>query len=46
MVENTSHSEGKFVMALAGNKCDMPEEQHKISETLTKEIADKYNMIH
>jgi 50S ribosomal subunit-associated GTPase HflX len=46
MIENTGHSEGKFVMALAANKCDMPTDKHKISEKLTDEIASKYDMIH
>jgi len=46
MIENTGYSDGKFVMALAANKCDMPPESHKISEKITDEIAKKYNMIH
>ena len=31
MVKNTSFNEGGFVMALAGNKCDMPPEYQRIS---------------
>ncbi len=45
MVENTSYNDGGFVMALAGNKCDMPPDSHKISNALSQDIAKKYGMI-
>ena len=31
MIQNTTYEQGGFVMALAGNKCDMPLEQQRIS---------------
>ena len=46
MLENTSFSKGGFTMALAGNKCDMPAENHKIPKAEVEKIVAQYNMIH
>ena len=45
MVKNTSFNEGGFVMALAGNKCDMPPENQRISTQMSQELAKKYDMV-
>ena len=45
MVKNTSFNEGGFVMALAGNKCDVPVEQQRISSQMSQELAKKYDMV-
>ena len=45
MIENTKANEGEFALALAGNKCDMPRDQHKISSQMSEQVAKKYDMI-
>ena len=46
MLENTSFNSGGFTMALAGNKCDMPPESHKIAKSEVDKLVSQYNMIH
>ena len=45
MIKNTSYNDGGFVMALAGNKCDMPPEHQRISTQTSQDLAKKYDMI-
>ena len=47
MINNSSNSEdgGSFVMALAGNKCDIDPSLQKISFQRALEVAKKHNMI-
>ena len=45
MKQNTTADQDGFVMALAGNKVDLPIEQHKIDHTRSKAFANQNNMI-
>ena len=45
MLKNTPADQGGFVMALAGNKCDLPPDQHRINSTASQEFAKKHKMI-
>ena len=45
LMQNTQVEEGKFVLALAGNKCDMPAKDRRIKAEVSQEIAKKHNMI-
>ena len=44
MIQNTNYESGGFVMALAGNKCDMPAESQRISSKASLEFAKKHQM--
>ena len=45
MIQNTTFEQGGFVMALAGNKCDLPPEQQRITSSVSLEFARKHQMI-
>ena len=39
MLKNTTHDQGGFVMALAGNKCDMPSHAIRVTAKVSQEVA-------
>lgn len=43
MINNNDKDE--FVMALAGNKCDIDESQRKITKGMAESLSTKHNMI-
>jgi hypothetical protein len=45
MMENTNSEGGSFVMALAGNKCDLDPSLVKIPLETAADLAKKHNMI-
>lgn len=45
MMENTTDGGENFVMALAGNKCDLDPSQIKVPLQTATELAQKHNMI-
>jgi small GTP-binding protein len=45
MIENSSNEGGNFVMALAGNKCDLDPSLVKIPLETAADLAKKHNMI-
>jgi GTPase SAR1 family protein len=45
MMNNSSSDQGGFIMALAGNKCDLDPALHKVNLQTASELAKKYNMI-
>lgn len=45
MIQNAPDSGDNFVMALAGNKCDLDPSQVKVSLQTASELAQKHNMI-
>ena len=45
MVDNSSSEGGDFVMALAGNKCDLDPSLVKIPLETAADLAKKHNMI-
>lgn len=42
---NNNNDREEFVMALAGNKCDIDPAQKKILPSMTEELSKKFNMI-
>ena len=45
MKKNTTVNQGGFVMALAGNKCDLDPDMVKVNHATSKAFADENNMI-
>jgi len=45
MINNSNNEDSSFVMALAGNKCDIDPANIKISFQTAQELAKKHNMI-
>ena len=43
MINNNDKDD--FVMALAGNKCDIDESQKKITKSMQESLSSKHNMI-
>ena len=39
MLKNTTHDQGGFVMAMAGNKCDMPAHAIRVTAKVSQEVA-------
>ena len=45
MKKNTTADQGGFIMALAGNKCDLPPEQQKVQAAHSVAFAKQHQMI-
>ena len=45
MHNNTTADQGGFVMALVGNKVDLPQDEHRISSQMSQDFAKQHKMI-